>query len=152
MRLIKWRVPHPPSSILTDEVTELSKQAKANYAKNKKKVYDIEKELKEQGYFTIRRGNAHGLFHIVALSPSHVLLVQALRLHKFNYKDINKELVKIQDFVLSEKAPYARCELWVWVNNRGWIKFRFDSLGNFHKYEDFGFHHYRKKNNFYEKR
>lgn len=118
-----------------------------NQASRKKKVYEVEQELNSLGYFTFHRGNLHGLFHVVAFHPTHCLLVQVKRLNKYRSKDIEKELCKVQAFVLDGHVPYAHVELWVWVNSRGWLKFKFDEEGSFTKFEDYGTHHHRMKYN-----
>lgn len=112
-----------------------------------KKVYEAEAILKDDGYFVFRRTSPHGLFHIVAFSPSHIKMVQVLRLFKFNFNDINNELVKMQDFVFSGRAPQEvmEQELWVWVNDKGWVKYKMDNEGNFEKFEDYGTNDFRKK-------
>jgi hypothetical protein len=117
----------------------------SNQASRKKKVYEVEQDLRGAGYFTFHRGNLHGLFHIVAFHPTHCLLVQVKRLHKYSHKDIEKELAKVQEFILDGQVPYAKYELWVWVNSRGWIKFNFTEDGSFKKFEDYGTHHHRMK-------
>jgi hypothetical protein len=127
-------------------VFELSKSS--NHASRKKKVYEVEQELRGLGYFTFHRGNTHGLFHVIAFHPTHCLFVQVGRLHKYNQQDINKELVKAQKFILDGLAPYAKVEVWVWVNNRGWLKFRFDDEGNYTKFDDYGTHHFRMANQY----
>lgn len=136
----------PSSLYFYKELTELSKQA--NSANRKKKVYEIEQELRSNGWFTFHRGNLHGLFHVMAFNATETLMIQVLRLHKFNFHDVNKELSKVQQFVLEGKYPpmYA-FELWVWLNHKGYVKYRFNPDGTFYKYEDCGFHHFRKKNN-----
>ena len=127
-------------------MAELSNNS--NHANRKKKVYEVEQELRDLGYFTFHRGNAHGLFHVVAFHPTHCLFIQVGRLQKFNYKDINEELSKAQEFILQGLAPYAQVEVWIWVNNRGWLKFSFDKEGNFNKFDDYGTHHFRMSNQF----
>lgn len=119
-----------------------------NQANRKKKVYDVEQELRGLGYFTFHRGNLHGLFHVVAFHPTHCLMVQVKRLHKYRHQDIEKELAKVQEFIIDDGFSYAHYELWVWVNSRGWIKFRFNEQGDFKKFEDYGTHHHRMKANF----
>jgi hypothetical protein len=116
-------------------------------ANRKKKVYDVEKELRGLGYFTFHRGNLHGLFHVVAFHPTHCLMVQVKRLHKYRHREIEIELAKVQQFILDSGFPYAKYELWVWVNSRGWLKFSFDHTGSFNKFEDYGTHHHRMKGN-----
>lgn len=77
-----------------------------------------------------------------------LLLIQVLRLHKFNVHDINKELSKVQQFVLDEQYPEGTyIELWVWLNHKGWLKYCFFPDGSFKKFEDCGDHHFRKKKN-----
>lgn len=112
-----------------------------------KKVYEAEDVLKSEGYFVFRRTSPHGLFHIIAFSPNKIKLVQVIRLFKFNFDDVNNELVKMQDFVFSGRAPQdvLERELWVWINNRGWIKYSMDEQGDFEKFEDFGTNDFRKK-------
>jgi hypothetical protein len=125
---------------------------KTNHGSKCKKVYEAEAILKDKGLFVFRRTSPHGLFHIVALQPSGVSLYQVIRLHSFNFSDINDELVKVQDFVMSENYPEnSEMELWVWVNNKGWIKYFFTSNGQFHKYEDYGTNDFRKKKKLVEK-
>lgn len=122
----------------------MSKQA--NSANRKKKVYEVEQELRSDGWFTFHRGNSHGLFHVVAMKD-HLRFIQILRLHKFNFHDINKELSKVQQFI--QDGPYpegTEFELWVWLNNKGWVKYLFRG-DQYRKYEDCGDHHFRKKKN-----
>jgi hypothetical protein len=114
-------------------------------ANRKKKLFEVEQELRSEGWFTFHRGNLHGLFHILAFNAQKLLLVQVLRVHKFNFIDVNKELSKVQEFVLDENYPRdAVIELWVWVNHKGWVKYRFDSEGNFRKFDDFANNHFKK--------
>ena len=120
----------------------------SNHASRKKKVYEVEQELRGLGYFTFHRGNVHGLFHVVAFHPTHCLFVQVGRLLKYNQNDINNELAKAQEFILDGLAPYAKVEVWIWVNNRGWLKFSFEENGNFKKFEDYGTHNFRMSNNY----
>lgn len=114
-----------------------------------KKVYEVEQELKDDGYFVFRKTQPHGLFHVLGFSPNKIKMVQVLRLYKFNFNDINKELVKVQDFAFSGRAPrqFIETELWVWVNNKGWIKYAMDENGDFEKFEDYGTNDFRKKGN-----
>jgi hypothetical protein len=124
----------------------LSKQA--NSANRKKKLFEIEQELRSAGWFTFHRGNLHGLFHVMAFNDQYTLMIQVLRLHKFNFHDVNKELAKVQEFVIDGDYPENYVfELWVWLNHKGWVKYSFRADGAFYKYEDCGQHHFRKKNN-----
>lgn len=119
-----------------------------NSANRKKKLFEVEQELRSQGWFTFHRGNLHGLFHVMAFDSNNLLLVQVLRLHKWNFNDINKELAKVQEFVLEGDYPdNSLIELWVWLNHKGWVKYSFRSDGQYRKYEDCGDHHFRKKKN-----
>jgi hypothetical protein len=120
----------------------------SNQANSKKKVYEVEQELRGLGYFTFQRGNLHGLFHVVAFHPTHCLLIQVKRFHKYNKHHVENELAKVQGFILDGKVPYAKVELWVWINSRGWLKFSFDDNGRFTKFEDYGSHHHRMKDNY----
>ena len=112
-----------------------------------KKVYEVEQELRSEGYFVFRKTQPHGLFHVLGFERGHVLAVQVLRLFQFNFNDVNKELCKIQEFMMAERAPYEvmRVQLWVWVNNKGWVKYSMDSEGKFEKFEDYGTNDFRKK-------
>ena len=116
-----------------------------NHASKCKKVYEVEAQLKGEGYFVFRRTSPHGLFHIVAFKQGVTKLVQVLRLHSFNFADINNELVKIQDILETDHFnEQTDWELYVWVNNKGWIKYFFDKDGRFYKFEDYGTNDFRK--------
>lgn len=118
-----------------------------NHASKCKMVYRAEAILKDEDYFVFRRTSPHGLFHIIAMKGEHNLkMVQVLRLHSFNFADINNELVKIQDFVMSKNSPenVTDWELWTWINNKGWIKYYFTVDGSFEKFEDYGTNDFRK--------
>lgn len=116
-----------------------------NHASKCKKVYECEAILKSEGGFVFRRTSPHGLFHVISFKAGVTKFVQVLRLHSFNFADINNELVKIQDVVekdhFNEQTDW---ELWVWVNNKGWIKYFFDNKGRFYKFEDYGTNDFRK--------
>jgi hypothetical protein len=118
-----------------------------NHASKCKKVYETEAFLKDKGYFVFRRTSPHGLFHVIGFKGKETLMVQVLRLHSFNFADINNEMVKIQDHLDSDNFPdNSELELWVWVNNKGWIKYYIgQETGKFHKYEDYGTNDFRKK-------
>jgi hypothetical protein len=119
-----------------------------NHASKCKKVYEAEAVLKDKGHFVFRRTSPHGLFHVVAFKDGVTTMVQVLRVKKFNFTDVNNELVKIQDFIESGHSPeQTDWELWVWVNHRGWVKYFFSPDGEFHKYEDYGNNHFRKAKN-----
>lgn len=118
---------------------------KTNHASKCQKVYGVEQELKSQGHWVFRRTSPHGLFHVIGFKQGKTTMVQVLRLHSFNFKDINNELVKIQEFIELEQHPEKTdLELWVWVNNKGWIKYFFTPDGRFHKYQDYGTNDFRK--------
>lgn len=114
-----------------------------------KVIYEAERVLKGDGYFVFRRTQPHALFHVIAFSFNEVKMVQVLRLKKFNFKEINRELCKVQQFIEQEQAPKEnlKCELWVWLNDKGWVKYNVHLDGSFEKFEDCGDHHFRKKNN-----
>jgi len=118
-----------------------------NHASKCKKVYEAEATLKDRGYFVFRRTSPHGLFHIIGFHQKETIMVQVLRLHSFNFADINNEMVKIQDHLFSGNFPEdAEMELWVWVNNKGWIKYHIGhETGKFYKFEDYGTNDFRKK-------
>jgi hypothetical protein len=119
-----------------------------NSANRKKKLFEVEQELRSQGWFTFHRGNLHGLFHVMAFNEYNLLLVQVQRLHKWNFNDVNKELSKVQEFVMAGEYPEnAIIQLWVWVNHKGWVKYNFRGDGQFYKFEDCGNNHFRKKKN-----
>lgn len=115
-------------------------------ASKKKKVYEAEQILRDEGYVTFHRGNAHGLFHVLGIKHGTTKLVQIVRLHKRSYNEINKNLVKVQDFVMGEHFNKSRmdAEVWVWVNHKGWVKYYFEQDGSFIEYEDYGDNNYRK--------
>jgi hypothetical protein len=119
-----------------------------NSANRKKKLFEVEQELRSQGWFTFHRGNLHGLFHVMAFNDHSLRLIQVQRLHKWNFNDVNAELSKVQEFVMYEAYPEnAVIELWIWLNHKGWVKYVFRQDGQFKKYEDCGAHHFRKKKN-----
>lgn len=124
-----------------------------NHASKCKKVYEAEALLKDQGHFVFRRTSPHGLFHVIAFKGDVTKFVQVLRVRKFNFPDVNNELVKIQQFISEGNYPKDNTdwELHVWVNNKGWIKYFFTPDGQFFKFEDYGTNDFRKKKNVVEK-
>lgn len=123
-----------------------------NHANKCKKVYEVEQELRDDGWFVFRRTSPHGLFHIIGFKAGKTILVQVARLHSWSDKSFNQEMCKVQEFAQDEIVrPDTIIHLYFWVNNRGWKKFYVDSEGNYIQFEDYGAFHYRMKKNTTEK-
>lgn len=119
-----------------------------NHASKTKKVYEVEQELRDDGWFVFRRTAPHGLFHVIGYKNGKNILVQVARLHSWTDKAFNQEMCKVQEFAQGNIAKDdVIVHLYFWVNNRGWKKFYVDSNGEYIQFEDYGAFHYRMKNN-----
>lgn len=115
-----------------------------NHANRCKKVYEAEKILQDEGGFVFRRTSPHGLFHVISMKDGVTTFVHVVRLHRFTEHNFNNEMIKVMDFAQSTVSPNnSIMELWIWINHRGWMKYKVSRQGTYELYEDFGYHHYR---------
>lgn len=121
---------------------------RTSHANKCAKVYEVENELRGEGFFAFRRTSPHGLFHIVAMKKGKMSMYQVARLHKFTEGSFNKEMSKVIEFVQSDVAPRdTKFFVFFWVNHRGWMKYEVHRDGHYDLIEDFGYNHFRRKNN-----
>lgn len=119
---------------------------KAKHPSKTKKVYEVEKEFRDNDWFVFRRTSPHGLFHIIAMKDGEMKMIQVERWNKFKEKHFNNAMIKIMDFAEKSTAPtHTSYEMWVWLNNRGWMKYTIDEFGNYQLFETYGFQHFRMK-------
>ncbi|RXF11093.1 hypothetical protein EG878_14655 [Enterococcus faecalis] len=117
-----------------------------NHAYRAAKVYEVEHQLKDEGYYVFRRTSPHGLFHVLGLKDGKLTMIQVERLHKFNENAFNNSMIKVVEFAQEQNYPEGTSiELWIWINHRGWMKYKLRNDGQFLLYEDFGWNHFRSK-------
>jgi len=83
-------------------------------SKGRRNEYKSIKLLESKGYYCVRSAASKGLFDIVAISPTKILLVQV----KTGRPASQKELTKMTDFGFDYLSTYVqehtRCEVHVW--------------------------------------
>jgi Holliday junction resolvase len=100
-----------------------------NYQRGYATEYRIMKHFKENGIYGLRSPASKGMFDVIGIDENGVYLIQAKRTKKKKltpsmYRD---EIGSIQSFVNSIPAPmpdFLRVEFWVWLDRKGWIKYK----------------------------
>ena len=98
-----------------------------NYIRGRTKEYQAKNELENQGYLVTRSAGSKGVYDLWAVDSRNLKLIQ-LKRSKKTLTPAQLEVV-FKDAIESMRGIYhlpdiAQKELWVWLDRKGWLKFR----------------------------
>lgn len=105
------------------ETRQRMNTGKQNLLRGSRAERRAKKELEAQGYLVVKSGRSLGIFDLIAIGKSDILLLQIKRRkEKRGMSKYQKDIVAIKKF---ECPSLCKKMMWIWQERKGWEKYEF---------------------------